>query len=96
MAVNYDDGNVTNAPELFVDGDQKGANPNLAPEGVVEPDAGTPLRIGNGGSTTLRSWDGRIDEVRISSDPRSGPWLDNQVRSMTDAMITFGAEQPAP
>lgn len=96
VAVNYDDGNVTNAPELFVDGDQKGANPNLAPEGVVEPDAGTPLRIGNGGSTTLRSWDGRIDEVRISSDPRSGPWLDNQVRSMTDAMITFGAEQPAP
>jgi hypothetical protein len=39
---------------------------------------------------------GRVDEARISKVARSAAYLELQYRSMTDTLITYGAEQAAP
>jgi len=47
---------------------------------------------GNGSA----DFDGKIDDVRISNVVRSADWIAAQYLLMTDAFITFGAEQDPP
>ena len=46
-----------------------------------------------GSSDTTYTWDGSVDELRISSIERSADWTKAQYDSMSDAFITFGNEE---
>ncbi|NIQ82840.1 MAG: hypothetical protein GTO14_17990, partial [Anaerolineales bacterium] len=43
-----------------------------------------------------RTFDGLIEEVRISNIPRSAGWIGAQYKSMTDTFATYGAEESYP
>ena len=44
-------------------------------------------------STLSQYWQGGLDEIRISNVARSAAWVSAQYASMTDTLISFGAEQ---
>lgn len=54
-----------------------------------------PVSIGENNEQTNRWFQGEIDELRISSVPRSASWATAQHRSMTDdGFVIFGAPEP--
>ncbi|MFW6214058.1 MAG: DUF2341 domain-containing protein [Spirochaetota bacterium] len=63
--------------------------------GTVKGDAGLPSVIGNVNwtATPQRAPDAIIDEVRISTVVRSAHWNYIQYKSMSDTLLTFGAEE---
>ncbi|MCP4131322.1 MAG: LamG domain-containing protein [bacterium] len=46
-----------------------------------------------GGWSGGRTFNGAIDEVRISNTARSADWIKAQYNSMTDAYISYGSEE---
>jgi hypothetical protein len=52
-----------------------------------------PVRIG---ASNVDFLDGTVDEVRISSVPRSAEWIEAQYKSMTCGLIKFGAQETPP
>ncbi len=53
------------------------------------------FRVGTQGNGSA-DFDGKIDDVRISNVVRSADWIAAQYLLMTDAFITFGAEESPP
>ena len=87
VAVVYDRDSTANVPQLFLNGQMQACTPNPTPTGTIPPDAGLALRIGN--RTALdRTFDGLIDEPRISTHARSAGWLDTEYRNQ-NAPATF-------
>ncbi len=76
---------------LYVDGIQR----NTAAYSGTSQTGTTPLFIGASPDIGLQYWDGRIDEARISSTPRSADWVRAQYLSMTDGFLSFDPALPA-
>jgi len=74
--------NVTNTI-LYIDG-QLGGTANY------RNPASTIIYIGS--SSTTYTWDGSVDEFRISDITRSADWVNAQYLSMSDSFISFGIE----
>jgi hypothetical protein len=85
VVIRYDGSNIS----IFVDGDWGGSTPETED---LDPQ-GSPLWIGINHNLTPRMFKGAIDEVRISDVVHSDLWLKAQHLSMTDAFITYGAEE---
>lgn len=94
-AATYDD-TGDSEPDLYLDGVPQTVSVVSAPQGTLQSDVGSSLRIGNLGNNDNRALDGGVDEVRLSSVPRSAAWIGAQYRSMTDTMVTYGAEEARP
>jgi hypothetical protein len=60
--------------------------------GTAFGNTGQPLIIGNRWDASL---DGALDEIRLSRTVRSEDWILAQYLSMTDQIITWGAEMPS-
>ena len=70
-------------PALFINGRAQAAASNPTPSGTIGADTGLTLRIGNRAALD-RTFDGLIDEPRISTSPRSAGWLETEFRNQND------------
>jgi len=80
---------------IFLDG-QPVATTGPAISGTPDSDAGNTLRIGNFPLSESRTFDGVLDEIRLSRTVRSPAWIAVQHASMTDALIDYGPEETVP
>jgi len=74
LALTYSSQSVDSDPVVLVNGSAKTVTETNTPVGDPANDAANSLWIGNS-SGTARTWDGKIDEVRISNIIRSAGWL---------------------
>lgn len=86
----------TQAPQVYYDGMPIGVTVDNMGAGIIDADDTTVMYLGNRPPAADRTFDGTIDEVRIAEVPRTAGWIAQQYASMTDAIISFGAEEPAP
>jgi hypothetical protein len=93
VALSYQDGSP---PTFFIDGQSVSATTDSTPVGTPSNDTGHPMRIGNASMFTDKGFHGVIDEVRIATVQRSAAWMRIQYASMTNQLISYGAEQLEP
>ena len=100
LALTYSSQSVDSDPAVLING---AAATNFqeasAPVGDPANDAANSLWIGNS-SGTLRTWDGIIDEVRISNVIRAAGWLASNYQTQADpgtlaaaGFVAWGAEE---
>lgn len=80
------DGSTT---RLFVDGVEVGTTVG----GAMTPDTATALQVGRGRSQNNYTWNGAIDEVRVSVIARSATWIKASNESIIDDLVGFGTEE---
>jgi hypothetical protein len=92
IAVVYDRGAVTNDPIMYLDGVAM-ALTKAAPTGTMALDGAYSLRIGNREALD-RTFDGSIDEARLSTVARSAQWIETSFANQNgpDAFVTVGPE----
>ena len=91
VAMTYD-GAGDETTRLYIDGTEVTYAVQDTGSGNRASDASSTKTIGRRSSGD-RHFAGRIDEVRISAVARSAEWIALQHRSMTDALLDFGAEE---
>lgn len=75
---------------IYVDGSEDASQSSSGPLNAT----GDVVLVGNNATHPSRVFQGRIDEVRISSVARSAEWMQLQNRSMRDAgFVTIGGEE---
>ena len=52
---------------------------------------GTGIYIGS--IQTTYTWDGGVDEMRLSNTVRSADWIAAQYASMNDSFVSFGSQE---
>jgi len=94
VAVVYNQDTSTSDATWYVDGVAIGTTRSQTPSGLVTSDAAAPLYLGNRPSLD-RAFDGLLDELRLSTTPRSAGWIDTTVRNQRDpsAFYVLGPEQ---
>ncbi|QDT12015.1 DUF2341 domain-containing protein [Stieleria marina] len=93
VTVVYDSSNPTVAPTIYVNGVAKNLTQSSVPSGAMVSDAGIDLAIGNYAAGTNRTFNGSIDEVRISTGSRSADWVAAQYLASAGGFTTVGFEQ---
>jgi hypothetical protein len=88
IAGTYDGTQARVFVDSVLDGELAGAGTIIAND--------LPLVIGRRGLGDDRFFVGAIDELRISNVARSSEWLSAQYLSMTDAFVTYAAEESFP
>lgn len=79
--VNYDQRSSANTPEIYVDGVRiQNLQVVDAPSGTMDDDTGNQLMAGNRGASD-RTFQGMLDEIRMSDVPRSPEWILTQYRN---------------
>ncbi|MCD6397899.1 MAG: DUF2341 domain-containing protein [Spirochaetaceae bacterium] len=80
----------------YADGEDLG-NPDSKKNGKDNriPNAGIDLTIGSDLDGT-NSFNGKLDEIRISNVVRTSEWIKAQYLSMTDTFLTYGTEEEVP
>ncbi len=68
VALVYDASSDTNDPQIFINGVEQGLTKPTAPSGTIRSDADLEIRIGNLAGETTRSFEGKIDDVRLIGD----------------------------
>ena len=97
VAVTYDSSDPANEPTFYINGVEVGKTiDGTTPTGTALSDAGLDLHIGNHAMDTVRTFDGSIDDVRLSSEVRSADWIRAQHLGSNNALVTFGGEETAP
>lgn len=81
-----------NTKSLYLDGVLEGTKNNPPPL----PMNGSFVRIGGNETATARSWNGLIDEVRISATPRTAAWAKAEFQMASPTFSTFGAREMKP
>ncbi|MFX1432043.1 MAG: DUF2341 domain-containing protein, partial [Promethearchaeota archaeon] len=86
LVVTYDASSDTNVPSIYINGiAQSPLTPEPSPTGEPVDDTSQAVYIGNyGGATKDRTFDGVIDEVRISSGIRSFGWIETEFNNQND------------
>ena len=79
---------------LYLNGASVPVNVSAA-SGTRADDRNYTLQLGNNGSS-IRTFDGAIDEARLSAVPRSDSWIAAEYRSMIGALADIGAEETRP
>jgi len=98
VAVTYDSSNGNAEPMFYVDGVRVGSSHYLLtsdPTNNPEDDGPQTLLFGNASGGTTRTFDGLIDEVRVSTTIRSPQWLATTHASQSDpaGFIGVGPEE---
>jgi hypothetical protein len=83
VAVVYNQDSQANVPVFFVDGVQVASSVLDAPPAAMMSDAARVLRAGNRVAAD-RAFDGVLDELRLSSIPRSAGWIATEYLNQTD------------
>jgi len=91
----YNSNSVANDAILYINGSTCSSIDHQVPTGSYQSDAPYGLRVGNPSGATSRTFDGIIDEVRVSDVVRSSNWIETEFNNQ-NAPMTFhaiGAEQ---
>ncbi len=93
VAVVYDQGSTANNPSIYLDGAAVTVSETNAPGGAMASDASYAGRLGNRVAGD-RTFNGRLDEVRLSTSSRSPGWIATSVANQADpdAFYTVGPE----
>ncbi len=85
------------ALRIYVDGVQVSETLDLMIDPSRTPDTANQLAyIGRNEGAANNFYDGELDEIRVSGRAFSAAHIKAQYLSMTDALLTFGPEQPIP
>ena len=97
ISVTYDSSDPGNEPTFYINGNEVGkSRDGTLPTGTALSDAGLDLHVGNHAMDTVRTFDGSIDDVRLSSEVRSADWIRAQHLSSSNSFVTLGVEETAP
>ena len=91
LGVAYDRSSITNDAKIFLNGISQGITETSIPAGDVTSDAAESLYFGNR-SAPDRTFDGILDEFRISNILRSDAWIKATHYSNWDSLIVFEKE----
>jgi hypothetical protein len=84
VAVTYDDSSTSNVPIMYINGDSQTLDYDELPIGSAMDDSAVNCFIGNFAGGRTRTFDGAIDEVRISDSIISGDWLKTEFYNHND------------
>ena len=92
FAVVYDSSSTSNTPTVYLDGAPVAITDLDTPGGSMISDASQDLHVGND-STGARTFDGVLDEMRMSSVARDASWIATQYANQSDpaSFYTLGA-----
>ncbi len=93
VTVIYDSSSLANDPRIFIDGVEVAVIESNTPTGVITSDAGLNLIVGNDATTTTRTFDGVIDEVRAFNVSLTPEQIRADFESMTRLLATIGVAQ---
>ncbi|MGQ9645214.1 MAG: DUF2341 domain-containing protein [Thermodesulfobacteriota bacterium] len=103
VAVVYNQSSAGNDPIIYINGSSQTVYEEYSPSGSAQSDADQNLRIGNLSGATTRTFDGVIDEIRLSKTMRSTGWIQTEYnnQSAPSSFYSVGSEQgstgsPAP
>jgi len=93
VAVVYDQGSTANDPSIYINGAAVALSETSSPGGSMASDGAGVARLGNRGAGD-RTFNGRIDEMRLSRTARSAEWIATSFRDQADpgAFYTVGPE----
>lgn len=93
-AIVYDRSDTANLPVMYVDGEPL-ANIDVfdPPTGTMDSDAAAMLVVGNRQAND-RTFDGQIDELRLSSTARSADWMRTQFQNQLDPVAFYEIGDP--
>jgi len=94
-AVVFNSSTPATAPVVYIDGVLQTASAIVTPGAMADSDAALDLYIGNRAAGD-RTFDGVLDEMRISSQPRSASWLATQYRNQSNPTSFYVVRDPAP
>ncbi|TWU56569.1 Cadherin domain protein [Rubripirellula tenax] len=94
VSVTFDSSSSANNPIIYINGIQQTVTENVAPVGTSGNDAAFNLLVGNQAANN-RTFEGRIDEVRIQDGIQSPDRIAADHRSTNSAFVRFGYEQDA-
>lgn len=83
-------------PELYVGGLPQAVSTLMPGIGMPLSDVNVPMSVGGSAYDGTVFFDGRIDELRISSQVRSPDWLRAEYLSMTGGLVTVGEAESSP
>jgi hypothetical protein len=95
VAVTYDESSAFNWPIMYINGTSQTLNHDELPGGFPEDDSTVNCRIGNFAGGASRTFDGTIDEVRISDFILSSGWLKTEFNNQwePETFYSVSAEQ---
>ena len=90
-AIVFNSDSSANDPVLYIDGVPTSVNEIVTPSGAMDSDTSFDLYVGNR-MTNDRTFDGQLDELRLSTVARSSDWILTQYRNQSrpDLFITVG------
>jgi hypothetical protein len=88
VVVTYNSGSTSNDPLIYINGTSQGITENQPPAAgySAASDAGQTMYIGNSNGND-RTFDGIIDEVRVSKTPRSLDWIKTEFRNQGEPAL---------
>jgi len=94
VAVTYDNSSTSNDPVAYVNGSSVSVTEINTPSGSASSDAANSLYLGGNGSGGY-TWDGHVEEFRMSTTARSADWLKFLHANMNEAdnELTWGNEE---
>jgi uncharacterized repeat protein (TIGR01451 family) len=84
VAVNYDKGSDTNDPILYINGVPVAVTTSTAPSGTAVSDAARDFWIANTSGSTNRTFDGFIDEVRVTNKIVPAAWIQTEYNNQNN------------
>jgi hypothetical protein len=93
VAVVYDKDSSANTPAIYLDGVAQTVTANPVAQGTLDADGANTLRMGNRANLD-RSFDGSLDEARLSPLARDAGWIATTFSNQNDA-ATFCTVGPA-
>ncbi len=96
VVVSYDSSSASNVPTIYINGIQQSLIFSSTPVGTASSDAAQDFTIGNQITALDRTFDGQIDEVRISTTIRDSDWVIQQYRTIVSAVTTSAPVQSRP
>ena len=91
LAVTYDSESVDNNPLMYRNGESRTVTEKTTPIGSQVDNAGTGY-LGNRAAQDA-SYDGVLDEIRISNSIRSTAWIKATYNTLWDTLLTYGSEE---
>ena len=96
VAVVYDNSSAGNDPLLYIDGVLQAMTETTTPVGTFRSDAAVNLVIGNHAQATTRTFDGRIDEFRISTSAANADEIAAHAAAVNGTFVSAGTAGSGP
>jgi hypothetical protein len=92
VSVNYNRDSTSNDPTVYLDGAEITMTQDITPSSIQD-DSGFDLYVGNR-SDNGRTFDGNLDELRLSSTPRADSWISSQYRNQANPAAFYSVSAP--